>query len=165
MLLGGSLSFYFWGEPFFCALALASATLDYLLGKVIYHYCRTSKQGRQLVALGITANLLILFYFKYTHFFLSSLIKLFPNSSFQLETFKILLPIGVSFIVFEKITYLVDIYRGSGKPAQNLIKYLNYVFLFPKLLAGPIIKYHEIENSLICAHSLPISSPGVLDAF
>jgi alginate O-acetyltransferase complex protein AlgI len=60
----------------------------------------------------------------------------------------IALPIGVSFIVFEKITYLVDLYRRVGRPAESLANYLLYVFLFPKLLAGPIIKYHDIEQQL-----------------
>jgi alginate O-acetyltransferase complex protein AlgI len=61
---------------------------------------------------------------------------------------KIVLPIGVSFIVFEKITYTVDIYRKEGTPSESLIDYLLYVFLFPKLLAGPIIKYHDIALQL-----------------
>lgn len=58
------------------------------------------------------------------------------------------LPLGVSFIVFEKITYLVDLYRGTARPAASLLDYLNYVFLFPKLLAGPIVKYHDIAPQL-----------------
>ncbi|RYY52262.1 MAG: MBOAT family protein, partial [Chitinophagaceae bacterium] len=60
----------------------------------------------------------------------------------------IALPLGVSFIVFEKITYLVDIHRGIAHPAKSVTNYLNYVFLFPKLLAGPIVKYHDIEGQL-----------------
>ena len=74
----------------------------------------------------------------------------------------ILLPIGVSFIVFEKITYLVDIYRGISRPAQRARHYLLFVFFFPKLLAGPIIKYHEMESQLRAlptAHSMT-SRPG-----
>ena len=62
---------------------------------------------------------------------------------------QIALPIGVSFIVFEKITYLVDIARGRSKPAPDFPTFLLYVFLFPKLLAGPIIKYHELEAQLL----------------
>ncbi|HQQ49874.1 MAG TPA: MBOAT family O-acyltransferase, partial [Spirochaetota bacterium] len=61
---------------------------------------------------------------------------------------KVLLPIGVSFIVFEKITYIVDIYRHEGNPSPSFINYLLYVFFFPKLLAGPIIKYHDIAAQL-----------------
>ncbi len=60
---------------------------------------------------------------------------------------RVALPIGVSFIVFEKITYLVDIARGRSRPAPGFATYLLYVFLFPKLLAGPIIKYHELEGA------------------
>ena len=61
------------------------------------------------------------------------------------------MPIGVSFIVFEKITYLVDIYRGRSNPAPSFARYLLYVFLFPKLLAGPIIKYHELEAQIVAS--------------
>ncbi len=59
---------------------------------------------------------------------------------------QIALPIGVSFIVFEKITYLVDVYRGVTAPARSSLLYGLYVFFFPKLLAGPIIKYHDIAR-------------------
>ena len=67
---------------------------------------------------------------------------------------QIALPIGVSFIVFEKITYLVDVYRGITKPARSISLYALYVFFFPKLLAGPIIKYHDIAGQMeTCRHA------------
>jgi alginate O-acetyltransferase complex protein AlgI len=149
VLLTASLGFYFWGEPAFCLLAIASALLDYWLCQTIYVLGEEDKTLKQAyLTLGITANILILFYFKYTNFFLSAISQLIPRGKYHFEFFDIILPIGVSFIVFEKITYLVDVYRGIGKPAKTILDYLNYVFLFPKLLAGPIIKYHEIESQL-----------------
>ncbi|MDR3476821.1 MAG: MBOAT family O-acyltransferase [Gammaproteobacteria bacterium] len=148
VLLTGSLGFYLWGEPTFCLIAIASALLDYGLCKIIYRLGVKNNQAKRYVAIGIIANLAILFYYKYTNFMVSSITQLIPGGKYHFEFFDIILPIGVSFIVFEKITYIIDVYRGTGKPAEGIVKYLNYVFLFPKLLAGPIIKYHEIEQQL-----------------
>lgn len=160
VLLFASLAFYFWGEPTFCLLAIASAGLDYYLCKLIARAGPQTPPAKYYVGLGILANLGLLIYFKYTDFFISTLNELLPSQHFVL--FNIILPIGVSFIVFEKITYLVDVYRGVGKPAGSLLKYLNYVFLFPKLLAGPIIKYHEIEQQL---HQRDLSYENTLEGF
>lgn len=148
VLLAGSIGFYLWGEPLFCLIAIASAMLDYWLCKAIYRLGVKNNKAKRYVAIGIIANLLILFYYKYTNFFISSVSQLIPGGKYHFELFDIILPIGVSFIVFEKITYIVDVYRGVGNPAKGILKYLNYVFLFPKLLAGPIIKYHEVEKQL-----------------
>lgn len=143
VLLGASLVFYFWGEPIFCFIAIASAMLDYILCKKIY--ASEKINAKKYLIIGIVANISLLIYFKYTNFFL----KIFTSvSSHHFDALNILLPIGISFIVFEKITYLVDVYRGHGKPANSIFHYLTYVFLFPKLLAGPIIKYHEISDQL-----------------
>lgn len=147
-LLAASLGFYFWGEPTFCLLAIASALLDYWLCLKIYTLGKGNSKTPYFLTVGILANIGILIYFKYTNFFLNAISQLIPHNKYQFDAFNIILPIGVSFIVFEKITYLVDVYRGQGKPAKNSLAYLNYVFLFPKLLAGPIIKYHEIEKQL-----------------
>lgn len=147
ILLAASLGFYFWGEPAFCLLAVASALFDYCLCHLIHKLDKEHAQRKYYLSIGIISNLLILVYFKYTHFFLNIISQL-TQDKFHFEVLTIILPIGVSFIVFEKITYLVDVYRGVGKPAKSIFHYLIYVFLFPKLLAGPIIKYHEIEAQL-----------------
>lgn len=160
ILLIGSLSFYLWGEPTFCIIALVSALLDFWLGQKIYY--SKKEISKRYVALGVIANLSLLIYYKYTNFFISNLFKLFPEGTFHFELFNIILPIGVSFIVFEKITYLVDLYRGKGLPAKSVLNYLNYVFLFPKLLAGPIIKYHEIETQL---HTRTLLAEDIAEGF
>jgi len=146
VLLAGSLIFYVWGEPIFCFIAICSAIFDYKIGDLICRSAISSRKAKLYLAVGIIANIAILFYYKYTNFFIATLSSLTPNNKFHFNTLQILLPIGVSFIVFEKITYIVDLYRRVGEPAKNLLSYLNYVFLFPKLLAGPIIKYHEIDK-------------------
>ncbi len=145
VLLSASIGFYLWGEPIFCFIAIASALLDYVLCKKIYVAGVGHPKAKPYLILGIAANLGLLVYFKYSQFFLNTLSTL---TSYKFDALTILLPIGISFIVFEKITYLVDVYRGESKPANSLSNYLTYVFLFPKLLAGPIIKYHEIAHQL-----------------
>jgi alginate O-acetyltransferase complex protein AlgI len=146
VLLLGSLVFYGWSEPVFLWVVVLSTWIDWLLGKRIVE--GQPKRKPWLVA-GLVANLALLFYAKYTVFAfenLNGLLNAFDWRSLAVP--KIALPLGVSFIVFEKITYLVDVYRGTAKPSESFLSYLNYVFLFPKLLAGPIVKYHDIAAQL-----------------
>lgn len=146
VLLAGSLLFYGWGEPIFLFVVLVSALLDWLLGRQI---AKRGSHARWWVALGITANLGLLIYAKYTAFAVANLNTLFAAGGWNTWPVpKIALPLGVSFIVFEKITYVVDLFRKAAPPARSFLDYLNYVFLFPKLLAGPIVKYHDIAAQL-----------------
>ncbi len=146
MLLAGSLVFYAWGEPIFVFVVLASALFDWLIGKRI---AKRDHWARWWVAAGVAANLGLLIYAKYTSFAIANLNVLFTTGGWTTWPVpKIALPLGVSFIVFEKITYVVDLFRKSAPPAKSFLDYLNYVFLFPKLLAGPIVKYHDIADQL-----------------
>jgi len=148
VLLLFSLMFYAWAEPIFVLVVLGSALLDFWLGQVIFR--NTKRTAKLAMTIGIIGNVGILVYFKYTNFLIDNLNQVLLAINFHsLPVLEILLPVGVSFVVFEKITYLVDIYRKVGKPAPSLLSYLVYVFLFPKLLAGPIIKYHDIEAQLL----------------
>ena len=149
MLLLGSLVFYGWSEPVFMWAVLASACFDWLLGKWIFGLPPGGGRRKLLVGIGVAGNLGLLVYAKYTVFAVQNLNALLAHfGAHALHVPKITLPLGVSFIVFEKITYLVDLYRHVAKPATSLLDYLNYVFLFPKLLAGPIVKYHDIAEQL-----------------
>lgn len=146
-LLAGSLLFYAWSEPRFVWVFLGSAAFDWLLGGQI---ARDGRWRRWLLGAGVAGNIGLLVYAKYTRFAVENLNALLASLHFApLALPSIALPLGVSFIVFEKITYLVDLYRGAAKPAHSLLHYLNYVFLFPKLLAGPIVKYHDISAQLV----------------
>jgi alginate O-acetyltransferase complex protein AlgI len=148
ILLVASLFFYSWAEPIFVFWALGSALLDWTLGEVIARSPRSSVR-RAAVTLGIVANVGLLAYFKYVNFFWANFVTVLQH--FGLQSFSLLhvaLPIAISFIVFEKITYLVDLYRKDGRPADDLLTYLLYVFYFPKLLAGPIIRYRDIDQQL-----------------
>jgi len=147
-LVLSSIAFYAWGEPQFVGIVLLSTFLDWLLGNAIFRSNEETTQ-RFLLYLGILGNVGILFYFKYVGFFVDSLnVALTSLHLNNIPAMTIALPIGVSFIVFEKITYLVDIFKRIGKPAPSLISYFLYILLFPKLLAGPIVKYHDIANQL-----------------
>jgi alginate O-acetyltransferase complex protein AlgI len=141
ILLAISMLFYGWGEPRFIAVVLGSAILDYRLGQRVV---RRQQSASAYLALGIVANLGLLFTFKYADFAMRSLEPIFGS----MPQFGLVLPLGISFVVFEKISYLVDIYRGKCQPAESLHDYLLFVFLYPKMLAGPIIKYHEIDPFL-----------------
>jgi alginate O-acetyltransferase complex protein AlgI len=149
VILCASVLFYTWSEPLFVPVVLASALADHLIAQRIDRLPRPSRQAKLLLAAGVLINLGILVHYKYTRFLIENLNGLLHGVAvgpFSVPT--IVLPIGVSFIVFEKITYLVDIYRRISRPAQRFATYLLYVFFFPKLLAGPIIKYHEMESQL-----------------
>lgn len=148
VLLLFSAGFYLWGEPRFFFVAVLSAISDFILCRLIFKY-RGKSRAYWYMALGVTLNILVLFYYKYLDFFIETFNSIFNSIGFpQISILNIALPIGVSFIVFEKITYLVDVYRGHGEPARSLEYYLLYVLLFPKLLAGPIVKYHDIDTQL-----------------
>jgi alginate O-acetyltransferase complex protein AlgI len=148
-----SCAFYLWSEPLFFWVALASSGLDYLLGK------RIAREGGGFpLAIGVVANLALLCVFKYSGFAVAGIANplLGMTGAAPLSVPQLALPIGISFIIFEKITYLVDIRRGICAPAESFFRYLYFVFFFPKLLAGPIIKYHELQPQL--AARAPINS-------
>jgi alginate O-acetyltransferase complex protein AlgI len=148
ILLAASLFFYAWAEPIFLFWALGSAFLDWALGEVI---SRRAEPGirKAAVSLGVIANVALLVYFKYVNFFWANLVVVLKNFGISSSPLlHVALPIAISFIVFEKITYLVDLYRGDGRRADNLLTYMLYVFYFPKLLAGPIIRYQDIDEQL-----------------
>jgi alginate O-acetyltransferase complex protein AlgI len=147
-LLIGSTLFYLWGEPVFVLVLLVSTAIDYALS---FHLNDpTPLRTRQLaLAAGITGNIAILIVYKYADFLAANLnLALAPLSPHRLPLLHLALPIGVSFVVFEKITYLVDSYRGTSRPAASFSDYCLFVLFFPKLLAGPILKYHEMKDQI-----------------
>ncbi len=143
-LLAASAFFYAWGEPAFLLVVILSSVLDYFVGFKLVE-TEVAARRKLWVALAVAANLGLLLYFKYANFFIENVNSLFTVLGLRpFAWLSIALPIGVSFIVFEKITYVVDLYRGKGTPASSFGRYLLYVLFFPKLMAGPIIKYHDI---------------------
>ncbi|SDB74847.1 MBOAT family O-acyltransferase [Belnapia rosea] len=158
ILLIASILFYFWGEPAFVPVVLASSGLDYLLAGPV------ARRTRWALVVGVGANLAVLVAYKYLGFLAENFYGLLGWAGTPTPPpLQIALPIGVSFIVFEKITYLVDVWRGLSPPSRGFGHYLTYIFFFPKLLAGPIIKYHEIEAQL--RRPPRLDEPMVVDGF
>lgn len=147
ILLIASVFFYSWGGPKFIFVILITTVLDYLLADQIY---RSKKYKLFFLILSLSLNISLLFYFKYSNFFIDNINFLFGwlGMSEFAPAAKIALPIGISFYTFESITYIVDVYKGQHKPLKRFFDYLLYILFFPKLIAGPIIRYHEIEGQL-----------------
>jgi alginate O-acetyltransferase complex protein AlgI len=148
-LLTISCIFYLWSEPRFFWVALASTFFD-LFAVQRMNEAKSRPLARFWLTAAVVSNIGILFYYKYLIFFshgFNTLLEAVGATS-RVSILHIALPIAVSFIVFEKITYIVDVWRGRAKPEHRYLYYMTYVFLFPKLMAGPIIKYHEIDYQL-----------------
>ncbi|HET7887806.1 MAG TPA: MBOAT family O-acyltransferase [Bradyrhizobium sp.] len=148
LLLVASALFYFWGEPAFVLILLASTAIDYALS---FHLTEPvpTRRRRLVLGAGVALNLGILVVYKYADFLADNLnAVLSPFGAQRLPLLHLALPIGVSFVVFEKITYLVDTYRGISKRAATFRDYCLFVLFFPKLLAGPILKYHEMQDQI-----------------
>jgi alginate O-acetyltransferase complex protein AlgI len=147
--LGGSILYYFWGAPEFVFVVAASLVIDWVIGNRI-HDCANPHRQRVLLAVAVVLNVGLLGYFKYANFFVRNIYGVLDSLQLQHGGWMdVALPIGVSFIVFEKITYLVDIYRKESLPAKKLEHYFLYIFLFPHLVSGPIIQYHDLAPRLV----------------
>ncbi len=104
---------------------------------------------KALLIFSLSLNLGLLIYFKYSNFFIENLNVFFELAGIgAVHWTKLILPIGISFYTFETITYVVDVYRRIHKPLQNFWDYQTYIILFPKLIAGPIIRYHELADQI-----------------
>lgn len=148
ILLIASIIFYSWGEPRFFFAILFTTILDFYLVKKIYS-SENEKQKKGFLVLSLSINLGLLFYFKYCGFFVENVNVLLRSFGFEnIQWVELALPIGISFYTFETITYVVDVYRKIHKPLDNFLDYLLYILLFPKLVAGPIIRYHEIADQI-----------------
>ena len=148
VILAGSIFFYSWGAPKFIFVILFTTLLDFYLVQLMD---KTEKEIRRKVILliSVSVNLGLLFYFKYCNFFIENVngfLSVFDFS--QIQWTKLILPIGISFYTFETITYVVDVYRRVHKPLTKFWDYQLYIILFPKLIAGPIIRYHELADQL-----------------
>ena len=145
-----SLFFYSWGEPLYVLLMLLTVLFNYAGGRLLSGGFRP----RAVLAVTITANLLLLFFFKYSAFFLSAFGLFFTPPR---------MPIGISFYTFQAISYLVDVYRGRAKAATSVITFGTYIALFPQLIAGPIVQYNEVEQALISrTHGVDKAAEGAI---
>jgi alginate O-acetyltransferase complex protein AlgI len=143
-----SVLFYAWGAPNFLIIFLGSCLCDYLLVLQI-EKAPTRARKRLILTASTMLNVGLLIYFKYANFFvaqLSGLAVLWGLSAPHWT--KVVLPIGISFFTFHKISYVVDVFRGKSRPTQSFAEYLLYITFFPQLIAGPIVRYHEIDDQI-----------------
>ena len=141
-LILASLLFYAYGEPVYVILLLVSVALNYLFGLGV-----AGRKKKAVLTAAVIVNIGLLFVFKYAGFFVSSLNSLLPGSA-ALPVPKLSLPIGISFYTFQALSYVIDVYRGQTEVQRKFFRLLLYVSFFPQLIAGPIVKYHDIEKEI-----------------
>ena len=145
-LLLASLVFYGWGEPVYILIMIASVAVNYICGLLVQKYRENDRKARRIVLSSVLFNLALLFFFKYFDFAIESLRRI-PALSF-LRPLGLTLPIGISFYTFQTMSYTVDVYRGQAHAQKNIITFGAFVTLFPQLIAGPIIKYRDLDHQL-----------------
>lgn len=144
VLFGGSVLFYACGEPIFVLLMLLSICVTWKFGLVLQAAAPTQK--KKILAGGITYNIVILFVFKYLGFVADQLGLLLHT---EIPMIHLALPVGISFYTFQLMSYLFDIYYGKARAQKSLLNVGLYISMFPALIAGPIIRYDQIEKEIM----------------
>lgn len=148
IILAGSIFFYAWGAPKFIFVILGTTILDFYLVRWM-HSASSKKLRLGLLCISLAVNLGLLFYFKYSNFFVENLNVFLEGAGMKpMSWVKLVLPIGISFYTFETLTYVIDVYRRVHKPLKKFWDYQLYIILFPKLIAGPIIRYHDFAGQV-----------------
>lgn len=143
-LLLASLVFYAWGEPVYVLLMMGAILANWCIGLLMARFPRRKKH---LLVLAVILDLSMLGVFKYAAFVLNTAAALVPALS-GIAGADICLPIGISFFTFQILSYVVDVYRGDAVTQRNLVRFGAYVSMFPQLIAGPIVRYVDIEAQL-----------------
>jgi len=154
ILFFGSLFFYAWGEPVYVLLMLFSTVVDYTHGRLLERF-QGKRAAKGILLSSVVINLTVLCFFKYTDFLIGSVNSLAGTS---LPLLKLPLPIGISFYTFQTMSYTIDVYRGEARVQKNLLDFGVYVAMFPQLIAGPIVKYRDVEERL---HVRPVTLEDV----
>ena len=145
LLLAVSLVFYWWGEPKFVAVMVASILMNYLFGLWVHAAKSRGKLVKPAIVCTVIANLSILFVYKYLNFTLRNLKLL----GFDVPVTQIVLPIGISFFTFQAMSYVFDIALDRGRVQKNPLNVGLYISLFPQLVAGPIVKYETVADEIM----------------
>ena len=158
VLLIMSLVFYGWGEPRYLIFMVLSILQGYIFGLLIEKHLNTGRSRLYLTA-SVVLSLGLLGYCKYADFFIANFNAV---TGLSVPLLKIALPIGISFYTFQILSYAVDVYRGSAKAQRNFVNLAAYIAMFPQLIAGPIVRYADIAQSLeYREHALADSAYGV----
>lgn len=144
-LLSASLLFYAWGEPVYILIMLFSTLFDFSNGLLIERYYNNPIIKRLILTLSVCINLGILCFFKYTNFAIETVNSI---TDLGVPLLNITLPIGISFYTFQTMSYTIDVYRGLVKAQHNIVSFGMYVSMFPQLIAGPIVRYADVENQI-----------------
>lgn len=144
-LLIVSLVFYAWGEPKYVFLMIFSILVNYIFGRLMDKNRGRQKRMKLMLVLSVVIDIGLLSVFKYTDFIITNVNAIF-GSSFDL--LKIALPIGISFYTFQAMSYTIDVYRNDVRVQKNLIDFGMYITMFPQLIAGPIVRYADVQDQL-----------------
>lgn len=145
VMLAASLIFYAWGEPVYIILMILSIILNYFCGQDIYEKRDNARAMKMSLMFGVVMNLLILGFFKYYGLLMDTVNAILP---IDIPYRVLALPIGISFYTFQAMSYLIDVYRKEVKPQENILYFALYISMFPQLIAGPIVRYIDIEEQL-----------------
>lgn len=145
VLLLISLIFYAWGEPVYVFLMMFTTVFDYLIGLLINKYRRNKIKSKRIFIFAVLVNLGILGFFKYYGFIIENINSVF---SLNIGYNQLPLPIGISFYTFQTLSYVIDVYLDKVKVQKSLISFGLYVTMFPQLVAGPIVRYTDIDYQL-----------------
>ncbi|MCF0116393.1 MAG: MBOAT family protein, partial [Erysipelotrichaceae bacterium] len=140
-----SLVFYGWGEPKYVVIMLISTVADYFNGAMVHKYRDEPEKAKKFVLLSVVFNLCILGFFKYYDFFVINLNNI--GITF-IKPLGLALPVGISFYTFQTMSYPIDVYRKEAEVQENMIDFGAYVTMFPQLIAGPIVRYRDIDAQL-----------------
>lgn len=144
-LLIASLVFYAWGEPKYVFLMIFSILVNYIFGRLMDKHRENKKRMKLMLVLSVVIDLGLLSVFKYTDFIITNVNAIF-GASFDL--LNIALPIGISFYTFQAMSYTIDVYRDDVRVQKNLIDFGMYITMFPQLIAGPIVRYADVQDQL-----------------
>ncbi len=142
VLLIGSIIFYGWGEPNYLVVMILTILVNYIGAVLLTRYRR---YGRLILLSTILLDLSFLAYFKYFNFVADNINNLF---SLDITFIEVIMPIGISFYTFQAMSYVIDVYRGDVEVQKDLYKLSLYITLFPQLVAGPIVKYHDVSDQI-----------------
>lgn len=150
LILGASYFFYAWWRPDFALVFAGSTLLAVMSGRLVGRWrLRHERRARVVVALGVGAQLTVLAFFKYADFGIASLNALLGRlGANELSLIGIILPIGISFYVFQSISYIVDVWRGDAAATAKWYEVAAYLALFPQLVAGPIVRFRSVSETM-----------------
>lgn len=144
-LLIVSLVFYAWGEPKYVFLMIFSILVNYIFGRLMDKHRENKKRLKLMLVLSVVIDIGLLSVFKYTDFIITNVNAIF-GANFDL--LNIALPIGISFYTFQAMSYTIDVYRNDVRVQKNLIDFGMYITMFPQLIAGPVVRYADVQDQL-----------------